>query len=170
MAQVSDGLDYSHSKGIVHLDIKPANILWDKKTSDVKVTGFGISTIASLYKTQTGADAVVTAYLSPEQVSGKKVDGRSDIFSSGVVLFEILTGRKPFMEEDVTLLMLKIARERHASPKGINPVIPTVVEKIIDKALEKDPDKRYQRAGYMARHLRQVVSKIDEVLSRKKPT
>ena len=170
MAQVSDALDYFHSKGIVHLDIKPANILWDKKTSDVKVTGLGISTIASLYKTQTGADGVETAYLSPEQVSGKKVDGRSDIFSSGVVLFEILTGRKPFIEEDLTLLMLKIARERHASPKGINPVIPTVVERIIDKALEKDPDKRYQKAGHMASHLSQVVLKIDEVLSHKRPT
>ncbi|MEE4353274.1 MAG: serine/threonine-protein kinase [Desulfatiglans sp.] len=167
MAQALEGLAYIHSRGMVHLAIRPTNILWDQGSRRVKVTGFGLCTLASAYKTPPNSDGVGTAYLSPEQVSGKRVDGRSDIFSSGVVLFEILTGRKPFVEEDLTSLMLKIARERHPSAKELNPVVPNVVERILNKALEKSPDKRYQKAGHMGRHLSQVVAKIDEVLYHK---
>ncbi|HIC84668.1 MAG TPA: serine/threonine protein kinase, partial [Desulfobacterales bacterium] len=96
-------------------------------------------------------------------LSGKRVDGRSDIFSLGVVLFELLTGQKPFMASDITTLMYLIAQEPHPSPRSIDPSIPLVVEKIIDKALEKDPDNRYQRADQMAEHLRRVIAKLDEL-------
>jgi eukaryotic-like serine/threonine-protein kinase len=95
------------------------------------------------------------------------VDGRSDIFSLGVVLFEMLTGEKPFEADDLTSLMYKIAREQHPAPRSINPRIPQVVEKIIDKAMEKDPEKRYQKAGQMADHLRKVIAKIDEARAKK---
>jgi serine/threonine-protein kinase len=106
--------------------------------------------------------------MSPEQVAGKKVDGRSDIFSLGVVLFLLLTGSKPFTGEDITSLMFKIAKEPHPSPRDINRKIPRVVEKIIDKALEKDLEKRYQKAGQMAAHVQQVIDSIDDILARKK--
>ena len=106
--------------------------------------------------------------MSPEQIAGKKVDGRSDIFSLGIVLFEMLTGQKPFWGEDMTSLMFNIAREDHASLREINPKIPPVLEKIINKALEKDPKKRYQRAGLMGEHLKKLVARIDEIASRKK--
>jgi len=167
VADVAQALDYAHSKDIVHRDIKPANIMMLRDSEKIKVTDFGIARITSSSKTKTGVVLGTPSYMSPEQVSGKKVDGRSDIFSLGVVLFELLTGQKPFTGEDITSLMFKIAKEKHSSPREINPRIPSVVEKIIDKALEKDLEKRYQRAGEMAAHLNRVIAKIDEIRSKK---
>ncbi|MBN2060979.1 MAG: CHASE2 domain-containing protein [Deltaproteobacteria bacterium] len=168
VSNVAEALDYAHSKGIVHRDIKPANIMRILETNEVKVTDFGIARITSSSKTKTGVILGTPSYMSPEQVAGKRVDGRSDIFSLGVVLFEMLTGHKPFIGEDMTSLMYKIAREGHPSVREFNPRVPMVVEKIIAKALEKDPEKRYQRAGQMAAHLKQVIVKIDQVVSKKK--
>lgn len=168
VSQVAEALDYAHAKGIVHRDIKPANIMRIKASKEVKVTDFGIARITSSSRTKTGIVLGTPSYMSPEQIAGKKVDGRSDIFSLGIVLFEMLTGQKPFTGEDMTSLMYNIAREKHPSARKINPKIPRVVEKIIDKALEKDPKKRYQKAGQMADHLKKLVARIDEIASRKK--
>jgi len=168
VSRVADALDYAHNKGIVHRDIKPTNIMRIKESKEVKVTDFGIARITSSSRTKTGLVLGTPSYMSPEQIAGKKVDGRSDIFSLGIVLFELLTGQKPFTGEDTTSLMYDIARERHPPARKINPKIPSVVEKIIDKALEKDPKKRYQKAGQMADHLKQVIAKIHEIASRKK--
>jgi len=167
VAKVAEALDYAHGKDIVHRDIKPANIMRLKENNEIKVTDFGIARITSSSKTKTGVVLGTPSYMSPEQVSGKKVDGRSDIFSLGVVLFEMLTGQKPFRGEDITTLMYHIAKERHPSIRSVNPKVPPVVEKIIDKALEKDLHHRYQRAGQMARHLNMVIAKIDEKKARK---
>ena len=153
IGRVADGLGYAHSKNVVHQDIKPPNIIRVKGTNEVKVTDFGIVQTPS--------------YMSPEQVSGKKVDGRSDIFSLGIVLFEMLTGEKPFTGKDMTSLMLRIAKGKHPSPRNINPKIPGIIEKIIDKALEKDLDRRYQRADQMSIHLKKVVARIDEIMAKK---
>jgi serine/threonine-protein kinase len=161
-------LDYAHSKNIVHRDIKPANIMRLKGNHAVKVTDFGIARITSSSQTKTGVVLGTPSYMSPEQVSGKKVDGRSDIFSLGVVLFELLTGQKPFVGDDITMLMFKIAKEPHPSIRQINPRIPPVVEKIVDKALQKDLNKRYQRAEHMANHLRQVIARINAIRSKQK--
>jgi serine/threonine-protein kinase len=167
IAQVADALSFAHAKGIVHRDIKPANIMRLNDTLEVKVTDFGIARITSSSKTKTGVVLGTPSYMSPEQVAGKKVDGRSDIFSLGVVLFEMLTGEKPFSGSDMTSLMYKIAKEPHPSARSINGKIPPVVEKIIDKALEKDVEKRYQKAGQMHDHLKMVITKIDTVLAKK---
>jgi CHASE2 domain-containing sensor protein/tRNA A-37 threonylcarbamoyl transferase component Bud32 len=167
VAQVADALDYAHSKGIIHRDIKPANIMRLSETHEIKVTDFGIARIASSSKTKTGVIMGTPSYMSPEQVAGKRVDGRSDIFSLGVVLFEMLAGEKPFAGEDMTSLMYKIAKEKHPSVRSINPQVPQIVEKIIDKALEKDMETRYQKAGQMADHLNKVVAKIDEIQGKK---
>ncbi len=169
VAQVAEALEYAHEKGVVHRDIKPANIMRINTTGEVKVTDFGIARISTSSRTKTGVILGTPFYMSPEQVSGKKVDGRSDIFSLGVVLFELLCGEKPFKGEDMSSLMYMIAKERHPSVKNLNPRVPGVVEKIVDKALEKEAVKRYQRAGHMAIHLRTVIKKIEELSDRKKP-
>ena len=167
ISNVANALDYAHSKGIVHRDIKPANIMYLKDTKEVKVADFGIARITSSSKTKTGVILGTPSYMSPEQISGYKVDGRSDIFSLGVVLFEMLTGQKPFTADDMTSLMYKIAKEKHPSVRALNSRIPQVVEKIIDKALEKDMEKRYQKAGQMADHLKKVIAKIDQIQAKK---
>ncbi len=165
--QVADALDYAHGKEVVHRDVKPANIMRLMESGTVKVTDFGIARITSSSKTKTGVVLGTPSYMSPEQVSGKKIDGRSDIFSLGVVLFEMLTARKPFVSEDITSLMFQISKEPHPSLKEINPKIPPVVEKIVDKALSKDIEQRYQKASLMAEHLRKVVEKIDQLKKEK---
>jgi serine/threonine-protein kinase len=167
IARVASALDYAHGKSVVHRDIKPANIMLLKETNEIKVTDFGIARIISSSKTKTGVVLGTPSYMSPEQVNGKKVDGRSDIFSLGIVMYEMLAGQKPFFSEDVTALLYQISHERHPSVREINPRIPPVVEKILDKALTKDVHKRYQRAGQMAKHLRKVVERIDQLKERK---
>ncbi len=167
MAHVAEALDYAHANKIVHRDIKPANIMRKNEDHSIKVTDFGIARITSESRTQTGIVMGTPSYMSPEQVAGKKVDGRSDIFSMGVVLYEMLTGQKPFRGKDITSLMFKIAKEKHSSVRTLNPKIPPIVEKIIDKALEKELNKRYLRAGQMAEHLKKVVAKIDHINAKK---
>jgi len=165
--QVADALDYAHNNNVVHRDIKPANIMLLKDTGNIKVADFGIARITSSTKTKTGVVLGTPSYMSPEQVAGKKIDGRSDIFSLGIVLFEMLTGQKPFLSDDMTSLMFKIAKEKTPSVKKLNPKIPLIVEKIIDKALVKDVNQRYQKASLMAEHLRKVVDRIDQLRKKK---
>jgi len=165
--QVADALDYAHKNDIVHRDIKPANIMLLKDTSTVKVTDFGIARITSSSKTKTGVVLGTPSYMSPEQVSGKRIDGRSDIFSLGVVLFELLTGQKPFISDNMTSLMFQIAKEKHTPARQLNPRIPLIVEKVVDKALIKDVNQRYQNAGLMSEHLKKIVNRIDQVRNKK---
>jgi CHASE2 domain-containing sensor protein/tRNA A-37 threonylcarbamoyl transferase component Bud32 len=166
-AQVASALDYAHAKNVVHRDIKPANIMLLKDTHNIKVTDFGIARITSSSKTKTGVVLGTPSYMSPEQVNGKKTDGRSDIFALGIVMFELLTGQKPFVSEDVTSLLYQISHAQHPSVRELNPKAPTVVEKILDKALAKDVDKRYQKAGHMIEHLTRVVERIDQLREKK---
>jgi eukaryotic-like serine/threonine-protein kinase len=159
IAKVAEALDYAHQQGIVHRDIKPANIM-RLKDGTIKVTDFGIARITSQSKTATGTVMGTPSYMSPEQLAGHKVDGRADLFSLGVTLYELLTGEKPFTGESVATLMFRIANAPHAIITQARVDLPPGTESIIDKALEKDPAKRYQRGSEMAKDLRGMVAKV----------
>lgn len=167
IADIADGLDYAHEKGIVHRDIKPANIMI-LKSGVVKITDFGIARITATSQTQTGVVKGTPHYMSPEQITGKKVDGRSDIFSLGAMLFQLVTGELPFRGDSPAALMHQIMNVAHPDPRKINPKLVKPLIAIIDKALEKDRNKRYLRAGHMAKHLRALGMKIDAVIAQKK--
>jgi hypothetical protein len=155
-AQVADGLDLAQRFKITHRDVKPANIMVSADWR-AKLTDFGVAHVASSSMTQTGSALGSPKYMSPEAVTGMPVDPRSDIFSLGVVLYEMLVRRTPFEragDNTVFAVMHRIAGEAHTPVTQIDGQIPAAFNAILDKALAKSPDKRYQRAGDMANDLR----------------
>jgi serine/threonine-protein kinase len=158
VATVADALDYAHSKGIVHRDIKPANLML-LKDGTLRVADFGIARIATSSKTATGTVLGTPSYMSPEQVAGKKVDGRADLFSLSVVLFELLTGEKPFKGgEGIGTLLFQIANDPHPDPLSIRPELPQCVATILSRGLAKSPDQRYSCGSEMAQALRDCTA------------
>jgi CHASE2 domain-containing sensor protein/predicted Ser/Thr protein kinase len=156
VADAADALDYAHQQGVVHRDIKPANLMWvDNRI--IKLTDFGIARITDSSKTKTGMVLGTPSYMSPEQLSGKKVDGRSDLFSLGVTLYQLLTGTLPFTADSMATLMFKIANEPHPSAAGARPDLPAPLCAVIDRALEKDLAKRYARGSEMSADLRAAL-------------
>lgn len=155
VATVADALDYAHSQGVVHRDVKPANIMILKQRL-VKVMDFGIAKMASASKTQTSMIVGTPRYMSPEQATGKDVDGRSDVFSLGIVLFELLSGERPFDADNMAALVIRIAKAPHAPLLKYRRDLPTRVQAILDRALQKDIPNRYRHASDMAQDLRDV--------------
>ena len=154
-AQVAEGLAYAHQQGVVHRDIKPANIMVVAE-GPVKITDFGIARMrASADLTQTGVMLGSPKYMSPEQVIGKRADHRSDIFSLGVILYEMLTGAAPFSGENVTALMYQIVNFAPPAPSSVNPQVPEMLDFVVAKMLVKPLDERYQDAREVARDLRE---------------
>src|SRR5919109_3494372 len=153
-AQVAEGLGYAHQQGVVHRDIKPANIMV-VADGPVKITDFGIARMrASADLTQTGVMLGSPKYMSPEQVIGKRADHRSDIFSLGVILYEMLCGAAPFNGENVTALMYQIVNFVPPAPSSVNDAVPQLADYIIAKMLAKPLEERYQDAAEVARDLR----------------
>ena len=152
-AQIADGLAYAHEHGIVHRDIKPANIMLVR--DDVaKIMDFGIAQMPSGSRTLAGTVLGSPKYMSPEQIIGKTMDGRTDIFALGVILYEMLTGEPPFDGDNINTIMYRIINENPPPPKSLAPRLPEAFNFIIAKALHKDPEQRYQNAREMATALR----------------
>ena len=158
VADAADALDYAHTNGVVHRDIKPANMMLVEATQTIKLMDFGIARIADSSKTKTGMVLGTPSYMSPEQLAGKRVDGRSDLFSLGVTLYQLLTGTLPFQADSMATLMFKIANEPHPPAGGLRPDLPPKVNVVIDRALHKDTEQRYQRGSELARDLRFILS------------
>jgi eukaryotic-like serine/threonine-protein kinase len=166
IAETADALDYAYTQGVIHRDIKPGNIML-LKNGHIKVTDFGIAKAVSSSQTRTGIILGTPNYMSPEQINGMEIDGRSDIFSLGIVFFQLLTGQLPFGGKTLTELFYQITQAKHPSPRQINPKVIRPCEQLIDKALAKDPDQRFQRASNFARYLRILGEKIDEARAKK---
>ena len=144
LGQTAVALDYAHSKGIVHRDIKPANIMLSADGT-AKIADFGIAKIAAAENlTMTGSIVGTPHYMSPEQVQGQTVDGRSDQFSLAVIGYEMLTGEKPYTGEHLTTVVYKIVAEEPVPPRRLNPSLSTGIENVLRKALAKKPDGRYR--------------------------
>jgi serine/threonine-protein kinase len=142
LRQTATGLDYAHKKGIVHRDIKPANILIHERTQ-AKITDFGVAKIMSQQMTQSGVMMGTPNYMSPEQVQGHSVDGRADQFSLAVIAYEMLTGEKPFLADQLPALLFRIVREDPVAPQRLNPTVGPQVEMVLKKALAKSASDRY---------------------------
>lgn len=160
VAAVAEALDFAHERGVVHRDIKPANlmILPDKS---VKVADFGIArlTTATAAATMTAGMMVGTpSYMSPEQVEGEPVDGRSDLYSLGCVLYEALAGQKPFRAETMKALLTQILTVDPPPPSTVQPTLPRPLDAIVLRAMARDRERRYQRGRDLARELRAVLA------------
>jgi tRNA A-37 threonylcarbamoyl transferase component Bud32 len=156
LGQIADGLDYAHSCKVIHRDIKPANILITTD-SRVKITDFGIARLGSSNLTQEGQLLGTPNYMSPEQILGRDVDHRADIFSLGVVLYEMITLHKPFQGDNLTVVSHRIVYDHFTPAREHARDLPPGTEQVLARALEKDPTRRYQRARDLADDFERVV-------------
>ena len=161
IAQCADALTYAHKQNVIHRDIKPANILYNSIDEFIKLTDFGIAKIPDSTRTRAGSIIGTPLYMSPEQLAGKKLDARSDLYSLGVSLYQLLTGSPPFRPKTMGELLRSITQERHKDIAEINPDTPSCIAWTVNKALEKHPDKRFQSAASMANKLRECQMMLD---------
>jgi len=153
-------LGFAHKQQVVHRDIKPANIMFDSATDVLKITDFGIARLSGAGSTRTGIVLGTPSFMSPEQLEGRTVTGHSDLFSLGVSLFQLLTGQLPFTADSMTGLMQQIAEAPHPPLRAFRPDLPACVESVIDRALAKNPDDRYDSGAQMAAALDDCRSRI----------
>ena len=160
VARVAEALAYAHKQNVVHRDIKPANIMYEAQSDTVKVTDFGIARITDSSKTKTGLVLGTPSFMSPEQLAGKKVDGRSDLYSLGVMLFQMLAGVLPFRGDSMSELMYKIANEEAPDIRIIRSELTPGLADLVALSLSKRPETRYQTGDQFAADLRNVMSQM----------
>jgi len=156
--RAAEGLAYAHKQNVVHRDIKPANIMYEPESNSIKITDFGIARITDSSKTRTGMVLGTPSYMSPEQLAGKKIDGRSDLFSLGVMLFQLLSGSLPFQADSMASLMFKITNEDAPDIKTVRGDISDAIASVIRKALIKNTEQRYQSGTEMAKDLKAILA------------
>ena len=160
MGQLLDALAYAHAQGVVHRDVKPANVMLDEHGS-VKLTDFGVARVAdaSMDRTLPGTMVGTPSYMSPEQIRGEAVGSRTDLFAAGVVLYQFLTGKRPFSGGGAIEVQRKILQDAPIKPSVANPEIPSAFDAVIKRALAKNPEDRYESAGAFADALRTALAK-----------
>ncbi len=157
MTQLLDGLDYAHRHGVVHRDIKPGNIMLFAD-GRIKITDFGIAHLDDSQLTRTGMMVGSPAYMAPEQCLGTTVDGRADIFAAGVVLYELLTGERPFAGQQGTTIVQRILFAEPDPPSKLNPLLPQALDRVVLTALAKKPADRFQDAAAFRKALEQAIA------------
>jgi hypothetical protein len=160
IGRTAEALGFAHKQQVVHRDIKPANLMYDPGTDVLKITDFGIARLSGAGSTRTGIVLGTPSFMSPEQLEGRTVTGHSDLFSLGVSLFQLLTGQLPFTADSMTGLMQQIAEAPHPSLRAFRPDLPACVESIIDRALAKNPDARFDSGAQMAAALEDCRSRM----------
>jgi len=165
--KIADALDYAHKSEVIHRDIKPANIML-LRNGQIKITDFGIAKAISSSRTRTGLILGTPNYMSPEQIMGQKIDHRSDLFSLGVLFFQLLTGELPFHGKNLSGLLYQITQSKHPPVRSLNPRIPKACEQLIDKAMAKNPNERFGEAGDMAKMIRRLAYWIDMMMMKKR--
>jgi len=157
IARAAEALDYAHRRNVVHRDIKPANIMYDSLSNNLKITDFGIAKLIDANRTRTGIVLGTPAFMSPEQLEGKNVNGHTDLFALGVSLYQLLTGQLPFRGASMTNLMFVIANEPHQSVTSLRSELPKWLDEVLDRALAKSPADRFESAAAMAAALRRAA-------------
>jgi serine/threonine-protein kinase len=150
IGRTADALGFAHKQQVVHRDIKPANLMFDPNGDILKIMDFGIARITGAGSTRTGIVLGTPSFMSPEQLEGRTVTGRSDLFSLGVSLFQLLTGQLPFSADSMTGLMQQIAEAPHPPLRAFRPDLPACVESVVDRALAKNPESRFDTGAQMA--------------------
>jgi serine/threonine-protein kinase len=150
IGRTADALGFAHKQQVVHRDIKPANLMYDPNGDILKITDFGIARITGAGSTRTGIVLGTPSFMSPEQLEGRTVTGHSDLFSLGVSLFQLLTGQLPFSADSMTGLMQQIAEAPHPPLRAFRPDLPACVESVVDRALAKNPESRFDTGAQMA--------------------
>lgn len=164
--QLCRALDFAHQKGVVHRDVKPSNLRY-LDDGQIKIMDFGIARIEGSHQiTKSGVMIGTLHYMSPEQIRGEKADGRTDVFSAGCILYELLSGSRPFTGESATTILYNIVNERPKPIVDQNPEVPQEVEEVLDRALAKRPEDRFQTAGEMSRELEKILSVYRKTLPR----
>jgi serine/threonine-protein kinase len=158
LAYAAEALHYAHRRGVVHRDIKPANIMYDSLSNAVKLTDFGTARLMDSVHTRAGIVLGTPAYMSPEQLEGRNVNGHTDLFALGVTLFQLLTGELPFRGKSMTDLMFVIANEPHRPIGTLRAGLPEAASAIVDKALAKAPAARFRDGAQMATALRNAAA------------
>ena len=156
VGRLADALHFAHQRQVVHRDIKPANVMYDPSGAELKITDFGIARLTDSARTRTGVVLGTPSFMSPEQLQGREVTGRSDLFSLAVTLYQLLTARLPFRADSMPELMLKIVQDPHPRIRAIRPDLPEKLDAFFERALGKDPADRFESGAAFSAALRQI--------------